>query len=57
MRRRRPVDVSSGHSGGWWLNGVRYPSEEKYLARVAFDERCGARRVRLMAKLEIEDEK
>lgn len=52
--RRKPAQPDSG---AWTLNSVTYATEAAYLARVAFDERCGARRVRLMAKLEIEDEK
>jgi hypothetical protein len=52
--RRRPAQPDSG---GWTLNGVTYATEAAYLARVAFDERCRLRRVRLMAKLGIEDEK
>jgi hypothetical protein len=46
----------SDRRGGWWLNGVYYQTKEKYLERVAFDERCRERRARLLAKLE-QDEK
>lgn len=44
----------SEHRGGWWLNGVHYATEEKYLERLAFDERCRERRARLMAQIEAE---
>jgi hypothetical protein len=47
--RRRPADV-----GEWVLNGVVYPSEAARDERVAFDERCRARRVRLLARIELE---
>jgi hypothetical protein len=43
--------------GGAWLDHVWYPdtSKPEYLvARAAFDERCRARKARLMAKLEEE---
>jgi hypothetical protein len=51
LMRRRPEDV-----GGWVLNGVVYPSEAARDERVAFDERCRARRVRLLARIEAERE-
>jgi hypothetical protein len=47
--RRRAVDV-----GEWALNGIVYPSEAARDERVAFDERCRARRVRLLARIELE---
>ena len=52
MRKRPPSD----RRGGWWLNGIYYRTEEKYLERVAFDERCRERKARLMAERELDEE-
>jgi hypothetical protein len=46
--------LESDRRGGWWLNGVFYATEAKYRERVAFDERCRARRARLLARIEEE---
>lgn len=47
---RRTVRTASE----WTLNGVVYRTEAQYLQRLAFDARCDARKVRLMAKIEAE---
>ncbi len=41
--------------GPWLFRGVRYESRNAYeAARAAWDERCRARRVRLLKRIELE---
>jgi hypothetical protein len=48
---KRPDDALAG---SWLLDGVLYKSEDANLTRVASDERCRARKARLLARIESE---